>query len=186
MQYKPDSSPFLFCATAGKTKDSSLNLPLCSHDDLGNFEELPGSYFVPTYLSNRTNFPETCHGVGCGARFVYQKPTEKQQEEYPDAKWLKVTAGKPVRACKNASMDDDHTCTFALCLKCYNKKQLELMDKEEKENQAKKRKQEVMMTPKKRPRRGDPPSKSGSSIDHIAPAGRSSPRKNPNAKCFAQ
>lgn len=109
-------------------------------------------------MSKREKFPRVCKT--CKARLIQGKVTEAQRELFPDAKWLKVTASKPVMACKNA-LDDDkkHKCDLALCSKCYAKKVVAITERSERakmdSRESNQKRSPLLETPRKRKREGD-------------------------------
>lgn len=85
----------------------------CRHEqELGNFVELDGRYFTAAFLSGKENHPTECAGEDCGVVFTGDKDTVGKH---------KVLPSKPVHACKNAHLRDDHKCVYALCHKCHEK-----------------------------------------------------------------
>ena len=102
----------------------------CDHEDLASFFELGRGYFVETYVKD--NFPTNC--ASCNVKFIVGKPKDSSE--------VAVTDTKSVKACRNATLDSNHLCTYALCVKCYGQQIVAIMDRkqaEEKEAKARAR-----------------------------------------------
>lgn len=109
-------------------------------------------------MKKREKFPRVCRDCKC--RLIQGKVSEAQRKLFPDAKWLKVTASKPVMACKNA-LDEDkkHKCDLALCSKCYAKKVVAITERSERakmnSRESNQKRSPLLETPRKRKREDD-------------------------------
>ena len=117
--------------TAGtkKTRLAAEDLQCCNHRDLKSFQVWDSSHYKQSHVSTKKNIPLKCSGE-CNRKFyVGSNYRSVNPKEY-----MKVTKQQPIYVCKH-SVDQSHSCLYALCTRDHCKKVLEQSN--DKENNSK-------------------------------------------------